>query len=173
MACTSVAVARIETEPCRVQWLRSALAAYCTVACTRTRGKDGAISRKGTSKWSRFPQVQGVKLLRPTSYCTVAGSTLPAFGTLLVARLRQDGGYCKVGAIRPGQGRGHAYCALVIAIPVIIAPFRKECSAADSHPRQSCWRSDRLRPSRLWLPRSVIAPASSSDPDGCWNFYVR
>src|SRR5215475_11452160 len=42
-----------------------------------------------------------------------------------------------------------------------------------SRPRQAA--GDRIGPilSSLWLPRSVIAPAPSSDPDGCRNNLVR
>jgi len=35
---------------------------------------------------------------------------------------------------------------LVTANPTIVVTFRKECSAADGHPRQSGWRSDRAHP---------------------------
>jgi hypothetical protein len=42
-------------------------------------------------------------------------------------------GACVVGL------RKWAHPHLVIAIPDIVHPFRKERSAADGHPRQSCW----------------------------------
>ena len=35
---------------------------------------------------------------------------------------------------------------LVIAKKIIVDVFREECSAADGHPRQSGWRSDRAHP---------------------------
>jgi len=51
--------------------------------------------------------------------------------------------------------------------------FREEWPAAVCTPRQAA--GDRIEPtqSSLWLPRSVIASAPSSDPDGCWNNLVR
>src|SRR5580704_8265615 len=39
---------------------------------------------------------------------------------------------------------------LVIARSIIVDMFRKECSAADGHPRQSGWRSDRAHPEPFW-----------------------
>jgi transposase len=51
--------------------------------------------------------------------------------------------------------------------------FREEWPAAACIPRQAA--GDRIEPalSRFWLPRSEIAPAPSSDPDGCRNNLVR
>src|SRR5947208_15361663 len=62
---------------------------------------------------------------------------------------------------------------LVIARSVILDLFREEWPAAVCTPRQAA--GDRIEPtqSSLWLPRSVIASAPSSDPDGCRNNLVR
>ena len=51
--------------------------------------------------------------------------------------------------------------------------FREEWPAAACIPQQAA--GDRIVPalSRFWLPRSVIASAPSSDPDGCRNNLVR
>src|SRR3954462_8059982 len=61
------------------------------------------------------------------------------------------------------------YCALVIAKSAIVVEFREEWPAVDGRPRQAA--GDRIGSalSPLWLLRSVIAPAPSSDPDGCRN----
>jgi hypothetical protein len=58
---------------------------------------------------------------------------------------------------------------LVIAQSVIVSVFREEWPAADRHLRQAA--GDRIEPilSSLWVPRSVIAPAPSPDPDGFRN----
>jgi len=55
----------------------------------------------------------------------------------------------------------------------MVVVFREEWPAVDCNPRQAA--GDRIEPilSSLWLPRSVIAPAPSSDPDGCRNNLVR
>ena len=67
----------------------------------------------------------------------------------------------------------HHLPVLVIAKSFIVGLFREEWLAADRGPRQAA--GDRIVPilSSLWLPRSMIAPAPSSDPDGCRNNLVR
>src|SRR5262249_44835134 len=61
----------------------------------------------------------------------------------------------------------------VIAQSDIVRMFREEWPAAECDPRQAA--GDRIVSalSSLWLPRSMIAPAPSSDPDGCRNNLVR
>jgi hypothetical protein len=62
---------------------------------------------------------------------------------------------------------------LVIAKQIIVGLFREEWPAAACIPQQAA--DDRIESalSRFWLPRSVIASAPSSDPDGCRNNLVR
>jgi hypothetical protein len=71
------------------------------------------------------------------------------------------------------MGFARAQPILVIAKSFILDVFRKEWPAAECNPRQAA--GDRIAPilSCFWLPRSVIAPAPSSDPDGCRNNLVR
>src|SRR5580700_7411035 len=74
---------------------------------------------------------------------------------------------------REVMGFASAQPILVIAKSITVCVFRKEWPAADCNPRQAA--GDRIEPilSSLWLPCSVIAPAHSSDPDGCRNNLVR
>src|SRR5262245_17603357 len=62
------------------------------------------------------------------------------------------------------MGFASAQPILVIAKPNIVGAFRKECSAADGHPRQSGWRSDRTRPEQFVLPRSLIVVSTFIGP---------
>ena len=71
------------------------------------------------------------------------------------------------------MGFARALPILVIARSIIIGMFRKECSAADGHPRQSGWRSDRTHPEQFLLPRSVIVVSSFIGPGWLPEHMVR